>query len=51
MLTTGGIFVNDGRGEFKDHVRRTGVTGAGKKGKMVIPEIRSIQDSRGPGAV
>ena len=24
-LHTGGILVNDGRGEFKDHVNRTGL--------------------------
>ena len=36
-------------GEFKDHIHGTGVKGAGKKGKMVIPEMRTIQDARGPG--
>jgi len=32
-LHTGGILVNDGREEFKDRVNRTGVKGAGKKGR------------------
>jgi len=32
-LHTGGILVNDGRGEFKEHVNRTGVKGAGKMGR------------------
>jgi len=32
-LHTGGILVNDGRGEFKDHANRTSVKGARKKGR------------------
>ena len=32
-LHRGGILVGDGRGGFKDHVKRTGMKGVGKKGR------------------
>jgi len=49
-LHTGGIFVNDGRGEFKEHVNRTGVKGAGEKRRWWYQQCVLYKTPGGRGA-
>ena len=48
-LHTGDVLVNDGQREFKDHGNRTGVKGAGKKGRWWYQQCVLYKTPRGRG--